>query len=102
MIFDWMSDDELLANELVIPTHHQPRDQERRIANAPVEHGHVRFEHMREDEQVQQGREHGRENGLEADFPEAQQLFVEQRQPASTKGGDHVQGIAFALMLRVS
>ena len=65
--------------------HHQAGDQERRIADAPVEHRDVRLQHMREDQQVQQRRQHRRRDRLEAHLPEAQQLLVEQRAPAAAQ-----------------
>src|SRR5207249_11624890 len=47
-----------------------------------LEHGDAIFKHVRQNEQIKQRGEDGRRNRLEGDFPEAQELLVEQRQPA--------------------
>ena len=57
--------------------HHQPRREKGGVAHAFI-HLHVRVEHVAEDEQIQQRRENGRANGLQAHFPKAQHFFVEQ------------------------
>ena len=62
--------------------HHQAGDQKRGVRDASVEHRDARFEHVRKNQQVQQRREHRRQDGLKAHFPEPQELLVQKRPPA--------------------